>query len=532
MAFSSSPPGEEAFSGIIMSLSTKVTTLSWLAAAVVLAASLLCHYCGPLDHLSRMLPKLFSSSFEDLTRVPVIFAVSTTLDRLRYRNAVRKTWKKAVDDARFFFVAPERPCLVDPYWRLTESGCRLWTVFVPVNVNDGLPVRPFRVQPSRVAPAPPAEGVGFSLKFPVSVLQFGVSAKALRQFGNSNLTVELADPATGDQHLAVNFSAADLKSSSGDDGFVYTPVKSEETFSRGFEAVLRINQWKGLNYSSLHCNIVWNKMFGDDGVVPFSFLWRQGRSQPFTPSVCPLVSLVFRVPDMGELRQVANARDTQNKCQANKVRQTQAKLVEEIEDHEDLFLAPEVIDAPENTPLALLTFFRHILNEFNFDFVVVANDETFMAADRLTQKLAPPSSADDFFPSSEFSWRGRFKREQPVRHYGGEHSDPAYTGAAYPAVPADSGSVLSRALVEALVNSHFDAKKKHNLLATFGTLAHSLSVWLAPFAPTLIEDGTFSDGNATCNDSDFLAFGPVKRDMSSLWLNYVKCGHICSCSKQ
>ncbi len=527
---------------LVFDMSSKVT-LSYLLAALFLFLSLAYHHYGPLD-LARILSR-------SRPTVPVLFAVSTRPDRLRQRRQVRATWKNLVQpgQARLAFFGGERLCEVDPYWRLRPGSCRHWSVFVPASINEGFPVRPCRFSPSRLGAGPPVDGVGFRLKFPVSVTQLGLAKTALKHFLAGlppeeqmevdpaedrsevrarrhlfrNLTVDLLDPLTEDVYVSANFSAAELVAGQADDGYIYAPVR-EDTYGRHFEGAVRVRNHKDLygpnganssSLSSLWCSVIWNKMFGEDGVVPVESMWSSGRSRPVSLSACPLVSFVYHIPDMSELRQMVNSRETQNKCQRNKNRNLASKIVEELEDYDDLHLVPGVLDTEEERPRALLAFLQTALERHDFEYLVVTDDESFLAADQIVASVL-----GDFVPAD--AWRSAFRRRVPVPHFG-EFPETRYQGAEYPALPSEAGSVLSRGLVEHLVANA-------DRLVPQKDLSSSLGVWLAPFAPTLIEDGDFSLDNRTCSNG-LRAFGPVPTEaqFKALWHNYSKCRRLCSC---
>jgi len=540
-----------------MSKTTKVT-ISYLVSALVLFSSLFYHYFGPFWPLmtTTSSPTSYAWSpspppfWSSRPRVPVLFAVSTRGDRIRARKLVRATWKTLVPEgqARLHFFAGERQCPVDPYWRLKPGACAQWRVFVPASINEGFPVRPYRLQPSLVGASPPVDGIGFRLPFPLIVSQLGLSARALRQFVvglpseqspkeaelrslAANLTVELVEPGSEDVILSANFSSVELAAAQADDGFVYVPVR-EDTFGRGFEGVLRVihSDRRGdhglvLN-QSLACNVVWNKMFGEDGLLPLTSVWTGGRaSWPASTRACPLVTAVFSVAEMTELRQVVNSKDTQNRCQHNKNRNQAAKIVEELEDNDDFYLAPNVYDVEEERPLAFLSFLRHALENYDFDYVVASADNAFLAADRLTGRVA--ASAGGGALPEDFAWRGHFRRSPEVRRHGWEWpgAEPRYPGHYYPALPSAAGSVLTRAVAEYLA-------RNAGSLTAFADLGSSLAVWLSPLDPVLVHDNDFSPDNLTC-DSRTLAFGPLatERDMLHLWENYRSCRKLCSCEQ-
>jgi len=120
------------------------------------------------------------------------------------------------------------------------------------------------------------------------------------------------------------------------------------------------------------------------------------------------------------------------------------------------------------------------------------------------------------------TWRSRFSYHEPVPYFG-PNAETSYVSQTYPAKPSESGSILSRDLVDILVRHSED-------LNFFSTLSASLSIWLAPFAPTYIYDADFSSDNSSCTKSS-AAVSPysTKTEMMAAWDNINKCGRICFC---
>ncbi len=479
----------------------------------------------------------FLVSSRQLPRVQLLVGVASHLENVDQRQAVRRSWKRLARPAEteVIFFAPERLCDVDDYWRLRRASCQPWNIFVPVNINENVPVRPYRVQPSMVRPSRSVDGVSFMLKFPVAVTQLGISKRALKLWASRsrqprpgtplheravfpNITVEIVNARNGFTEISANFSLVELETIPSDDGFVYLRV-DEETYPRNFEGILRISPSLSPvgGHSGLSCNLIWNKMFGEDGLVYFTNMLMGSTALPFSTNSCPLATMTYQVPDLLELRQIMGARETQNKCQANKNRNLQGKLVEEMEDFGDVLHIPDLVDTPSNLPLAALGFFRHAIASYNFDYLVLTHDRAFLAIDQLLPRL---QSAE---LSSEAIWRSNFRRLEPVTRHG-EDAEIAYHSSHYPPLPAASGSVLSYDLVRYL-SDNADA------LSSFSGVSASLGVWLAPLNPQTLDEGEWTNGNETCSRAT-VAYGPIwdKERMKECWNNYKKCNKICECS--
>ncbi len=414
-----------------------------------------------------------------------------------------------------FFFAAERSCPIDPYWRLRETSCLPWNLFLPNNVDEKVSIRPYRLQPSRLSPSPAYDGVGFKLKFPVTIRQLGISKRVLERLKVDQVTVEIFDPNAGETHLALNFNTKLAATIPADDGYIYQPL-GEETFARGFEGALRIapGQLNGLD--GLECNLVWNKMLGEDGLVPFDSLWINGASLPFTFESCPLVSMVYNIPDIQELRQMVNARDTQNKCQENRNRQMSGRVVEETEDFDDVAFFNDVLDVTEHAPIAFLRFLQWSVDNYDFEHMIVTSDESFVALDRVAVKLDGVSSG-----IGTKTWRAHFRNLTPVRHFG-VLPEATFRSSHYPIAPTDSASIISADLAHYLARNAGD-------LAPFRSLSESLAVWLSSVAPEYIEDADFNGTCAGANGKRTVAMDNIadSKTMAELWRHYSTTGSLC-----
>ena len=199
---------------------------------------------------------------------------------------------------------------------------------MPNLANEQSANKPYRTIPTgkkvgNTRPGLARDGLGFHIKFPVAIEQLGLSKRALntfmRQSSSNNLTLELLDALSGDVLIHSNFSLNDLQSIPSDDGFIYKKV-DEENLHKGFQGILRIrqdSQWKRVQTGHLTCNIDWNKVFGDDGPIVWTSTYIKSVAKPSIQNFCPLVTLIFNIPDLLELKQICVASETQNKCQVS-----------------------------------------------------------------------------------------------------------------------------------------------------------------------------------------------------------------------
>ena len=115
-----------------------------------------------------------------------------------------------------------------------------------------------------------------------------------------------------------------------DDGFMYKNIDSENLL-KGFEGLLRIrpdpeisqcwNLKDDVNLAEkLTCNIDWNRVFGEDGPIVWRTSYIGSMAKPSFQNFCPLMTFIYNIPDLLELKQLCVAADTQNKCQVISVK--------------------------------------------------------------------------------------------------------------------------------------------------------------------------------------------------------------------
>ena len=255
----------------------------------------------------------------------LVIAVISRLTNIEKRNMIRKTWKSLSLGAtssesvksKLFFVMPEQLCSLDPNWRLHDSGCDPWQVTVPANANENTFVSPTRIAKSMVRPGLAYDGIGFKIKFPVTIRSLGIAKRGLMPYSlkGTNLSVELLDATRPNESLvSVNFTKTDLDEDQSDDGYMYKTVIQDISLPKAFEGYIQIKvisstkeyntskpqdhvRWDSPAYSArgITCNIVWNKQFGDDGVIIWTSLLKSGSPVPFSFHSCPLVSFIYQV---------------------------------------------------------------------------------------------------------------------------------------------------------------------------------------------------------------------------------------------
>ena len=251
---------------------------------------------------------------------------------------------------------------------------------------------------------------------------------------------------------------------------------------------------------------------------------------------------------------------TQNKCQENKNKNLLTKLVEEYEDFDDdVFMSTDLMDTDENLSAALKTFIlwisegvdspdlvdsnqsddgsnndnnflsafvSSIINRYNrhspinSNYLLITSDESFIAIDKILPRLV--SRGPKHFRSKEF--RSKFSYFAPVEYHGFSPEN-TYISKSYPPIPAASGSLLSKDLVQYLAKT-----ARSGMLKTFPTIGKSLSIWLAPVGPNYVDDAGWNLDNKSCSIHS-IAASPFKDadSMKQAWNNYLACGKMCTC---
>lgn len=233
--------------------------------------------------------------------------------------------------------------------------------------------------------------------------------------------------------------------------------------------------------------------------------------------------------------------------------------MEEYEDFDDdVFIASDLLDTNDNLSSALSMFIQwlsegvdsstiedrksfgqstdsknflyyitsSIINHYNqhtpinFNYLLITNDESFIAIDQVLPRLA--SGSPTYFRTKEF--RSRFQYFKPVQYHG-NNPETTYISTTYPPIPSDAGSLLSKDLVRFLAIS-----SKSGLMKTFSSVGKSLSIWLAPSGPNYIDDTGWNSDNNSCSIYSIAASPYIDpSSMKKAWENYLTCGKMCSC---
>jgi hypothetical protein len=91
-----------------------------------------------------------------------------------------------------------------------------------------------------------------------------------------------------------------------------------ENLSKGFEGILRLRptgSWPLVDPVGLTCTVDWSRVFGEEGPLLWTSSYLGSNVIQSLQNFCPLMTFVYNIPDLPELRQICIAQKTQNRCQ-------------------------------------------------------------------------------------------------------------------------------------------------------------------------------------------------------------------------
>ena len=345
------------------------------------------------------------------------------------------------------------------------------------------------------------------MRFPVVFEGLGILSSALsslfNNFNVSGLTLELKDRHSHDVVNTVTFNETDATEKKHS-GFHFKHFKEKNLPTVDFDGVLSLRLDAKLNFkhSSKLCNSVYDQTLGKHGLVHINGLVddKHDTILPFSKYSCPFVSLKYRILDIPSLRRHFGAKATQNSVENQRTNEFKRLLASEEEDFNDIVTLP-VLDSTFNNTLKLKLFSNHIVENLNFDYLILTDDSSFLFPKNILSKLTKTSSYKLWW--SDFD----------VFRKTGDSVEDKYTSLTYPPLPRSPSMVLSKHLVS------FIAHNK-DYLKQFGSLATSLGIWLSGVETKRHQDDHWNLKNCenlTISDS-FLACSNMNPDtMKKLW---------------
>jgi len=208
------------------------------------------------------------------------------------------------------------------------------------------------------------------------------------------------------------------------------------------------------------------------------------------------------------------------------------ELERESKMHGDITRVP-TIDSYRALPTKLKLFYRELWKNYNYDYVLKVDDDTYVNPSRIIEQLEEES-----VPLAT-SWWGKVKCNERVNRdetfYDGKWYEPDYTSEEYPCYLGGGGNVLTRDL------SDWIGENAH-VLKDFQGEDISAGIWLSSRHPELLNNAHFHvmtldydnpeaphamGDKATCDASVLTAPECSMKQMEAIHKRLVDCGNEC-----
>jgi len=405
----------------------------------------------------------------------LVVAVTSRLENLARRRAVRHTWKNSLpSNVLFKFLLSDTSCNLHPMWKISSETCDHWQVNVPVWTSDSIPLVPFQLE-SLTQGHLPASGIFFQIKsFGLVVYRLGVLSHLLEL--NSELQLVLKNTKTGEIVEKIKFNSSEI---SGTD-YTYKSVSN----TRGLELLPSFEGWVylsrppgDLQHPRL-CSVQDQHQLGKHGILYFTgmSMFDSTVRKAYTSNNCVLINFEYGINEPHDTLHHIAARDTQNQVEERRMRGVEADISEESEDHDDLVFVPSV-DSQVAQAANIKNFLRQ-LEDIDYDYLLVTSDSSLVNIDLVLNHL---SGDNTFWSSFQYS----------VKPAG---IDLSYASNSFPPVP-ETSFVISKYLADFLANNA-------QYLKEFSSYEKSVGVWLSSLRPRYIHDTRWSANQDIKNSSE------------------------------
>ena len=455
---------------------------------------------------------------QDRASKRIVIGVLSNINNFDRRKAIRATWKKMLaPDVHFNFVLGDTFCPYHQLWRLSDENCNEWELEVPNWLKEGESLSLIHTEHSQSKRNnKPYDGFSFRvMRFPIIFEGLGILTSALSSlFEDLNITrliIDLRDRYTNEVVNSVSFNKTDL--SSNKTGFTFKQFKSKNLPTVDFDGVLSIRLGSGRNFQfpSKLCNAVYDQTFGKHGLVYINGLVdrKVDTILPFSKYSCPLVNLKYKILDVFSLKRHFGAKTTQNSVESQITNEFRKLLSREEEDFNDIIYHP-VLDSKYNNSQKLKLYSSYVVDNIDFDHLVLTDDSSFLFTNNIIPKLEKMSSSRLWWSDFEvFKKTGEFVENQIDK----------FTSLTYPPLPKTASMVLSRHHVQYLAQNL-------NYLKQFGSLQTSLGVWLSAIETKRHQDDYWNVKNClnrTQQVDDILACSELNpTQMRNLWTKIKK----------
>ncbi|KAG8239444.1 hypothetical protein J437_LFUL019180 [Ladona fulva] len=202
-------------------------------------------------------------------------------------------------------------------------------------------------------------------------------------------------------------------------------------------------------------------------------------------------------------------------------------LAEEANERKDILLV-KTVDVYRNLPDKLLYFMRWASRRKKFSYILKTDDDTFIDLKKVDKSMHFAHMATSYLVDNAYYnwWWSSFRVGWPVESFGKWREDD-YRSATYPPFPCGAGYVLSKDLVQFIVENSMR-------LHRYQGEDVSLGIWLAGLMPKTSASGPRCIWSCTANETAIcsnLCNRPqlTVNEMYATWVSYKKCGNMCGC---
>lgn len=319
---------------------------------------------------------------------------------------------------------------------------------------------------------------GFSfrvLHFPVMVESLGLHNSVLRTLkqmsSSAQIKVELSERGSQEIVYHTSFNISDITRKT--DGYFYN-IKNSHVPLESFDGTLGLKVILNNSNEPIElpqkCSIAYTEEFGRVGLVHINGLLLQNSSiLQFTKYSCPLVSLQYSILDPDGLKRLHRSKKHLIEMEMMKNKEQRRTANQETEEYNDVvFLS--MVDASDTVSEKFKLFSKHAIDDFDFDNLLIVDDETFVFLDNVIEKLESKMKPNLWW--SSFS------------HYPRTWSPKESLYPSFP-VPIPSAMTLSKRLVQYIAHNT-------NYLKTFSSFSYSLGIWFAAIDTNILNDKNWS----------------------------------------
>ncbi|XP_075049858.1 UDP-GalNAc:beta-1,3-N-acetylgalactosaminyltransferase 2 [Mixophyes fleayi] len=434
---------------------------------------------------------------------PLVIGILSARHHHPLRATIRATWGPAPQRPLLRFIIGSEPCALPPADREDPFSCR------PLNISSPALHREIEA----FTGSPPAGSahrqlsVTFRVLHPIIITRLGAWCPGLTRNVSVRLfQAEHEEPLCGARLTPLSPGTPVTP------GLCYKPVE-QFILPEGFHGTVRWESHdpEGLPMWGVH-RVTLNDGGGvlrlvvaDEGLLPYDFSQGvEGIAGGFTYSIHDGETLLQRLSTRPE--RLAEYRAT--------LEAEEAALREESDAHQDIVFV-DLVDTYRNVPRKLLLFYRWLVANADFDFLLKTDDDCFIDLDNVFRALQAKRL------KGPNAWWGNFRLNWAVDRTG-KWQELEYLSPAYPAFACGSGYVISQDIVRWLA-ANADGLK------TYQGEDVSMGIWMSAIGPRRYQDERWLCEKMCVGDMlSSPQYSP--QELSELWRQKERCGNPCACA--